>query len=107
MSKANAATVRRDATPPNLSRERSRELAAKRLAELTDEEDAELTAAALADPDAQPVDHSKLRRGRPPAAATKQLVSLRLDRDVLDAFRDGGDGWQTRMNEILRKAVGL
>lgn len=35
-------------------------------------------------------------------APTKQLISIRLDRDVLDAFRATGDGWQGRMNEALR-----
>ncbi len=47
-----------------------------------------------------------IRRGRPPGA-TKQLVSLRLDTDVLTALRAQGPGWQTRANEVLRKAAGL
>lgn len=42
-------------------------------------------------------------RGRP-AGSAKQLVSLRIDRDVLDRFRAGGPGWQSRINEALRKA---
>jgi uncharacterized protein (DUF4415 family) len=47
-----------------------------------------------------------MRRGRgKQRAPTKQLVSLRLDRAVLDAFRATGDGWQSRMNEALRKAA--
>jgi uncharacterized protein (DUF4415 family) len=36
---------------------------------------------------------------------TKQLISIRLDREVLDAFRATGEGWQGRMNEALRKAA--
>ena len=47
-----------------------------------------------------------IRRGRPPGS-TKRLVSLRLDKAVLDAFRAGGPGWQSRINEALRKAAGL
>lgn len=47
-----------------------------------------------------------IRRGRP-AGSDKSLVSLRLDRAVLDHFRGSGPGWQTRMNEALRKAAGL
>jgi len=39
-------------------------------------------------------------------ASKKSLVSLRLDNDVLDKFKAGGPGWQTRINEALRKAVG-
>jgi uncharacterized protein (DUF4415 family) len=47
-----------------------------------------------------------IRRGRP-AGSSKNLVSLRLDKDVIDHFRAAGPGWQTRMNEALRKAAGL
>ncbi len=43
-------------------------------------------------------------RGRPPAADRKQLVSLRLDGDVVEKFRATGPGWQTRINEALRLA---
>ena len=35
-------------------------------------------------------------------ASPKQLVSLRLDRDVLDWFRRQGAGYQTRINAVLR-----
>jgi uncharacterized protein (DUF4415 family) len=45
--------------------------------------------------------------GRPKAARRKEAVSLRLDTDVLAHFRDGGPGWQTRINETLRKAARL
>ncbi|KQT49868.1 hypothetical protein ASG47_04200 [Devosia sp. Leaf420] len=37
----------------------------------------------------------------------KELVSLRLDRAVLEHFQDEGPGWQERINEALRKAAGL
>jgi uncharacterized protein (DUF4415 family) len=36
---------------------------------------------------------------------TKVLVSLRLERDVVDGLRASGPGWQTRANDMLRKAV--
>lgn len=36
----------------------------------------------------------------------KELVSLRIDQDVLEYFRQGGAGWQERINEALRKAAG-
>jgi len=36
----------------------------------------------------------------------KETVSLRIDRDVLDFFQDGGPGWQDRINAALRKAAG-
>ncbi len=47
------------------------------------------------------------RRGRPPSDDPKQLVSLRLDRVVLERLRAQGPGWQSRVNELLRKAVGV
>lgn len=47
-------------------------------------------------------------RGRPPQRGqAKQQVTLRLDPDVIAKFREGGPGWQGRMNEALRKAAGL
>jgi uncharacterized protein (DUF4415 family) len=45
-----------------------------------------------------------LRRGRPPLPNPKQAVKLRLDADVLAAYRETGSGWQTRINADLRKA---
>jgi uncharacterized protein (DUF4415 family) len=48
-----------------------------------------------------------IRRGRPKSADRKEAVNLRLDADVLEFFRKTGPGWQTRINEALRKAAGL
>ena len=36
-------------------------------------------------------------------APTKVLVTLRLDRDVLEHYKSGGRGWQTRINADLKK----
>ncbi len=46
-----------------------------------------------------------IRVGRPKAANPKQLVSLRLDPDLLAWLRATGPGWQTRANDILRRAM--
>jgi len=46
------------------------------------------------------------RRGRP-RGESKTLITLRLDKDVIAALRAGGDGWQSRINALLRAAVGL
>ena len=46
-----------------------------------------------------------VRRGRPRIARPKEAVKLRLSPIVLDHFRAGGAGWQTRINETLEKAV--
>lgn len=45
------------------------------------------------------------RRGGRPRGSSKELVSLRIDSDVLQRFRAGGPGWQTRINEALRRAA--
>ena len=50
-----------------------------------------------------------LRRkaGRPKKATPKKAVSIRLDLDVIEMLKADGEGWQTRANEMLRKALGL
>jgi uncharacterized protein (DUF4415 family) len=37
----------------------------------------------------------------------KEMVSLRIDQEVLEHFQSGGPGWQDRVNAALRKAAGL
>lgn len=44
----------------------------------------------------------KLARRGPQKTPTKEAVSLRLDRDVVDHFRAKGKGWQTEINDALR-----
>jgi uncharacterized protein (DUF4415 family) len=68
---------------------------------LTDEE---IEAAALADPDAPPldVDSPDVWEEAVIVIPSKKLVCLRIDRDVLDWFRQQGKGYQTRVNAILR-----
>lgn len=75
----------------------------------TPEEDAAITAAALGDPDALPLNDEQLaqfkpmrQRGRPAGSGTKIATSIRFDSDLLDAFKETGDGWQTRVNDALR-----
>ena len=46
-------------------------------------------------------------RKAPSLPNAKELVSLRLDRDVLDHFQQAGPGWQDRINAALRKASGM
>ena len=78
----------------------------------TPAEDAAITAAARADPDAVPVTDAEwaqvkpmVRRGRPLGSGTKTQVTLRLDVEVVEKFRASGDGWQTRINEALKSWV--
>ncbi len=53
----------------------------------------------------RPATGTLTRRGRPPLERPKKQVTLRLDQDVLDWFRGQGSGWQSRINEALRKAA--
>jgi len=46
-------------------------------------------------------------RGRPPLESPKKQVTLRIDADVLERLRASGKGWQGRVNEVLKKTVGL
>ncbi|WP_297975944.1 BrnA antitoxin family protein [uncultured Amaricoccus sp.] len=47
---------------------------------------------------------AEVKRGRPKAAVTKVSTTIRLDPDVLEKFRATGPGWQSRINDILKKA---
>jgi uncharacterized protein (DUF4415 family) len=79
----------------------------------TAEEDKAITAAARLDPDAQPLTPKQLRamvpmralRGRPKSANKKLLVSVRYSPEVVAYFKSTGEGWQSRMDGVLRKYV--
>lgn len=47
------------------------------------------------------------KRGRPPKAARKRPVNIRLSPEVLEHFRATGPGWQTRMDEVLKRHVAV
>ena len=76
-------------------------------------EDRAINAAAKADPDAQPLTAEQLKamvpmrslRGRPKSAHPKQLVSVRDSAEVLAYFKATGEGWQSRMDGVLREYV--
>jgi uncharacterized protein (DUF4415 family) len=79
----------------------------KKLIKPTDAEDAQITAAALTDPDNLPLTDEELQqfrkaRGRPQGSGKKEQVTLRLDTDILKQFKATGNGWQTRINDALR-----
>jgi len=46
-------------------------------------------------------------RGRPKSDAPKELISVRLDPDVLAKLREAGPGWQSQINALLRQALRL
>ena len=47
----------------------------------------------------------QLRRGRPPLPVQRPTLNMRIDAEVLAAFKATGPGWQTRINALLRQAV--
>lgn len=76
-------------------------------------EDKVITAAAKADPDARPLTPRQLQamvplralRGRPPSDHKKQLVSIRYSPEVLAYFKSTGEGWQSRMDGVLKDYI--
>ncbi len=72
----------------------------------SDAEDVAINAAAKSDSDNQPLTAEQLvqfkRRPGRPLGSGKELVSLRLDLEVLESFRATGAGWQTRINDVLK-----
>jgi uncharacterized protein (DUF4415 family) len=76
-------------------------------------EDKAITAAALSDPDALPLSAQQLNamvpvrnlRGRPPSERKKLLISVRYSPEVIEYFKSTGDGWQSRMDSVLRQFV--
>jgi uncharacterized protein (DUF4415 family) len=76
-------------------------------------EDRAITAAAKSDPDARPLTPKQLKsmvplralRGRPKSGSAKQLVSVRYSPEVLAYFKSTGEGWQSRMDGVLREYV--
>ena len=89
----------------------------------TPQEDAIINAGIAADPDASELADVWFRGARPASeivphivershrvrgkqkGPTKERISIRLDADITAHFRAGGRGWQTRLNDTLRRAV--
>jgi uncharacterized protein (DUF4415 family) len=89
----------------------------------TPEEDEEINRGIDLDPDAPEVDGEWFTRARPAIEVhpglveyslrrrgtrktpVKEQVSIRLDADVVARLRSSGPGWQTKLNEMLRRIV--
>ena len=77
------------------------------------EESRKIVAAAKQDPEAKPLTARQLKamvplkavRGRPKSENAKMLVSVRYSPEVLTYFRSTGEGWQSRMDGVLREYV--
>ncbi len=72
-------------------------------------EDAAIAAGIAADADTHELSDAEFKQmrrpGRPVGSGTKRQITLRLDSDLIDTFKASGDGWQTRINAVLRDAV--
>ena len=76
-------------------------------------EDKAITRAAKSDPDARPLTPTQLMamvplrslRGRPKSENKKLLVSVRYSPEVVAYFKSTGEGWQSRMDGVLRQYV--
>lgn len=90
---------------------------------LSDEDEAEIQRMIAADPDDEEATDEELARakpfkealpelyasiqrarGRPTVATPKRPVTIRLDAEVVEKFKATGKGWQSRINEALKKA---
>ena len=79
----------------------------------TVEEDKLILAAAKGDPDAQPLTDKQLKEmvplrkvlGRPKSERRKVLLSVRYSPEVIAFFKSTGEGWQSRMDGVLREYV--
>lgn len=77
-------------------------------------QNAKIVAAAKTDANARPLTKSQLNamvplksvRGRPKSESKKLLVSVRYSPDVVAYFRSTGEGWQARMDGVLREYIG-
>ena len=68
--------------------------------------DALSVAEAVFKPATPPADETvRAQKGGVPIS--KELVSIKLDSDLVAHFQEGGPGWQERINEALRRATGL
>jgi uncharacterized protein (DUF4415 family) len=77
------------------------------------DEDKAIAKAVRSDPDAQPLTPAQLKamvpmrvlRGRPKSESKKLLVSVRYSPEVVAYFKSTGDGWQSKMDGVLRQYV--
>ncbi len=86
---------------------------------ITDQDEAEIQKQIAADPDAAELTDEEAKRpmsfaeamrrprGRPAVESPRQQISVRLDPDLIAHYKALGKGWQTRLNDDLRKAANI
>jgi uncharacterized protein (DUF4415 family) len=77
--------------------------------ELTDEKIAALRPSREVLPPAffEAVEREAAKRGRLPVESPKKQITLRLDEEIILRYKQSGKGWQSRMNDALRKSAGI
>jgi uncharacterized protein (DUF4415 family) len=100
--------------------------ASRNIRPLSDEEEAEIQRQISSDPDAPEATDEQIRqarpfaevfpefaesikraRGRPAIENPRQQISIRLDPDIIEHYKAKGKGWQSQINDDLRKVAGL
>jgi uncharacterized protein (DUF4415 family) len=75
----------------------------------TDEEDVQITAAALSDNDAMPLTDSEWEEVKPfvfiGELPHKERVAVSFDKEIINYFRATGSDWQSRMNDALTEWI--
>jgi uncharacterized protein (DUF4415 family) len=73
----------------------------------SEQEDAAIDRGIALDPDTYVLSRDDIRHlrrvGRPLSVSPTVSLTVRYDADIIDAFKAGGSGWQTRMNNALRE----
>src|SRR3546814_14911995 len=73
------------------------------------EDDADINRGIFSDPDTYELGTAQMKHlrrvGRPRSPSPKVSLTVSYDADIVEAFKAGGDGWQTRMHSALRDGV--
>jgi uncharacterized protein (DUF4415 family) len=102
-------TARKRKSRTDLARVDAHQITADEYAEMPEWTDDQIERAefAIAGRMIRPANGTLAKRGRPRSETPKQSVHLRLSPDVLAHFRKTGPGWQTRIDQVLRKVARL
>jgi uncharacterized protein (DUF4415 family) len=98
-------TVQKTPLPPlgtDFSKLDAHTLTAQEYEEIPELTDAWFAAATVYTPD-NPPPYRPRKVGRPAGSGTKEMATIRVDKDIMEHFKKNGPGWQTRINAALRE----